>query len=281
MGKFAAHLGGAILAGSLATATAQAALIYAVDNGPGQQIVSFDSATPRTLNSARHITGLQPNEQIVAIDFRGGTLYGVGSNSLLYTLNTSTGAASLAGPLFQVLDGTEFGLTHLPTDDTFRLVSDLDQNLAIAPTGGSVELFDLAYFPIDPSAGRDPNVVALATGSPQISFLYGVDSNQNTLVRVDPTSGLLSTIGPLAADASALAGFDVEGPLSFAAMNTPGDLTSMLYTINLSTGEATPVGNIGNNDGTMFIRDIALVPEPATASVLGLAFAGMLLRRRR
>ena len=46
-------------------------------------LISFDSATPGTINSSLSITGLQPGESILGIDFRPATgqLYGLGSTS--------------------------------------------------------------------------------------------------------------------------------------------------------------------------------------------------------
>jgi hypothetical protein len=59
-------------------------------------LVRFDSATPGTINTATPITGLVGGDTIQGIDFRPATgqLYGLGSGNRLYTINTTTGAAS-------------------------------------------------------------------------------------------------------------------------------------------------------------------------------------------
>ncbi len=73
--------------------------IFGVNNK--NQLVRFDSATPSAITTIGIITGLQPSESILEIDFRpaNGLLYGLGSASRLYTINTTTGAATLVGSL--------------------------------------------------------------------------------------------------------------------------------------------------------------------------------------
>src|SRR5262249_38094670 len=60
----------------------------------GNRVATFDSATPGTLLTNVSITGLQGGETLLGIDRRpaDGLLYGIGSTSRLYTLNTTTGA---------------------------------------------------------------------------------------------------------------------------------------------------------------------------------------------
>ena len=59
-------------------------------------LVTFDSATPATIQTTVPVTGLQPSENLLGIDYRGsnGTLYGIGSTNRIYTINTSSGVAS-------------------------------------------------------------------------------------------------------------------------------------------------------------------------------------------
>ena len=64
--------------------------------GNSTSLLSWDSATPGSIASGSFVSGLQSNETIVGIDFRPATgqLYALGTSSRLYTLNTSTGAAT-------------------------------------------------------------------------------------------------------------------------------------------------------------------------------------------
>jgi hypothetical protein len=63
------------------------------------QLLTINSATPGTILSTVGITGLQGGENILGIDFRPATLtlYGLGSSNRLYTINTTTGAATQVG----------------------------------------------------------------------------------------------------------------------------------------------------------------------------------------
>src|SRR5437870_5483211 len=89
-----------------------------------QSLVSFDSSAPGAYTGSTSITGLQPNEQILTIDFRPrtGQLYGLGSalpdavgkhaSSRIYTIDPLTGAASAVAAAFAVpLDGFAFGFS--------------------------------------------------------------------------------------------------------------------------------------------------------------------------
>eukprot|EP01041_Mallomonas_annulata_P031167 gene31167-53428_t len=60
------------------------------------KVVSFNLATPGTTVSSVAITGIQPGENVVGIDYRpaDGMLYALGSNARLYTLNPQTDVAS-------------------------------------------------------------------------------------------------------------------------------------------------------------------------------------------
>jgi hypothetical protein len=306
-----AHLkilvGGALFVGSL-NAAASAAPIYAIDTGSDQQLLTFDSSAPETITSAAFITGLLPNERLVGIDFRPndlvladgdqtGELYAVGSASRIYTINLSTGAATLESTLPVLLSGTEYGIDFNPQPDRLRVVSNLEQNLRInVDTGATNVDGPLSYAVGDLSFGKDPSVTGVAYDRNDRSLatpttLYGIDSIQNTLVRigspdatpVSPNTGQLFTVGTLGADTNQLVGFDIEAGtgIAYASLNTPGDNSSMFYTINLATGQAVPIGNIGDNDGTLFIRDIAVpIPEPTAVALLALA-APLLARGRR
>ena len=62
-----------------------------------------------------------------------------------------------------------------------------------------------------------------------------------------PNNGTLNTVGALGFNTSDLVGFDISGAsgVAFASLTTPAGNFSQLFTINLATGAATLVGNIG------------------------------------
>src|ERR1017187_2552871 len=70
---------------------ANAELVYGVSDQLGE-LVSFDSATPGTLLSAHALTGMASGEQIRGIDEIGGTLYGLGDQNHLYTIDPNSGS---------------------------------------------------------------------------------------------------------------------------------------------------------------------------------------------
>src|SRR5215204_2232948 len=92
-----------------------AATLYGVTTG--NSLMRFDSATPGTVTTVGAITGLQGGENVLGIDFRPATgqLFALGSNSRLYTIDKTTGAATFVATLSTALSGTEFGVDFNPT----------------------------------------------------------------------------------------------------------------------------------------------------------------------
>ncbi|HEY6187997.1 MAG TPA: DUF4394 domain-containing protein [Pyrinomonadaceae bacterium] len=235
-------------------------------------LISFERANPERLYSRVPITGLQAGEQILGIDFRpsNGVLYGLGSTSRLYTINTTTGVATQvgAGQFTPLLSGTDFGFDFNPLSGQIRVVSNTDQNLRLDPDTGTVAATDttLAFAPADANAAVNPNVVALAytnnVAGAVSTTLYGIDSNKDSLVRVgsvggspiSPDAGQLFTIGSIGGvgDFGGLTSFDIlsSGDTALAAFSPPGFTSttpSSLYTINLTTGAATEVTSPGSS----------------------------------
>ena len=212
----------------------------------GTELARFHSATPGTILGTVTVTGLQPAETLVGIDMRpaDGQLYGVGSTSRLYLLNPITGAATPIGPVFATaLSGTSFGVDFNPMVDRLRIVSDAGQNLRINPNNGAIAGVDTALNPAGTvvAAAYASNVDG--TGS---TVLYDIDAASDQLsIQNPPNGGVLTAVGSLGVNTSTDVAFDIS-PLDntgFAALNVGG--VTGLYTINLVTGAATPVGTIG------------------------------------
>ena len=73
-----------------------------------------------------------------------------------------------------------------------------------------------------------------------------------------PNNGKITTIGALGANTSEFVGFDITGDTGIAyATLTLGAAGSSLYTINLTTGAATLVGDVDNGAA---LRGIAVAP---------------------
>ena len=254
-------------------------------------LVRFDSASPGTINSTVPVTGLNAGQTLRGIDFRpvDGLLYGVSSDSRLYTINLSSGAASVIGPaLAFTLNGSSFGFDFNPTVDRIRVTSDADQNLRLNPITGALAATDgsLAYASGDINALANPNIVGSAyTNSfsgATTTTLFGIDSALDILVtQAPPNNGTLNTVGSLGFNTSDQVGFDIFffGNQAFASLTAVGGGSS-LFSINLGNGAATSIGAIGSG---LVISDIAIqqVPEPGTISLLAAALLGSIAVRNR
>jgi hypothetical protein len=235
----------------------------------------FDSSTPGTIDALIPVTGLAPNESLVTIDFRpdGGDLYALSDQSRMYTINLVTGAATQVGSdgAF-TLSGNDFGMDFNPVVDRIRVVSDTNQNLRLNPITGELTASDtpLSYGMGDPNFGADPTDVAAAYSNnfpgATTTTLYGIDSVLDILViQNPPNAGILATVGPISAEASSVAGFDIStGGTAYAMFKATPSSVGNLYTINLVSGAATLVGGIG---GTAFIEDIAVQPGPTAVQL--------------
>jgi hypothetical protein len=259
-------------------------------------LVSFDSATPGVVSGVS-VTGLQAGESLLGIDIRpaNGILYGLGSTSRLYTINTVTGAATQVGSAGSfTLSGTEFGFDVNPVVDRIRVVSNVGQNLRLNPNDGTLTGTDTAlnYAVGDPNAAATPRVVGSAYtnnfSGAGATTLFGIDSNLDILVNQNPpNAGVLNTVGALGFNTSDLVGFDISGlsGIAYASLTAPGGVSSQFFVINQATGAATLVGTIG---GGVPLFDIAApvgaqtpaVPEPATLVLMSAGLAGVLRRRR-
>lgn len=251
-----------------------------------QTLVTWDSSAPNAILTGVAINGLASGETIRGIDFRPATgqLYALGSFNNLYTINTMNGTVSSvgAGPFAPALNGSAFGFDFNPTIDRIRVVSDANQNLVLHPDLGTATLAtSLFYAPGDPNFGVDPNVVGSAYDNNFVgtmtSQLYGIDTGLDILVRQANSAGTLTTVGSLGADITNLVGFDISSNnFAYAASQDVGQSISMFWRINLMTGEATPVGQIG---GGIMITSMAVLPAPSSLAVCGLA--GLVATRRR
>jgi hypothetical protein len=236
------------VASLLLPASLHAETAYAL-NGRNM-LIRFDTNTPGFTDDTKLIRGLQPGESILGIDFRpaNGMLYGLGSQSRLYTIDLTTGIASPVGtaPFATPLEGTEFGFDFNPTVDRIRVVSNTGQNLRLHPDTGAVAAVDsrlnsenMAGYRIVGSAYT--NSVAGAT----TTVLYNIDAELRALVtQIPPNDGKLNEVGMMNIDLSEVAGFDISPRtgIAYVAARVRGSAMAALYEINLNTGVAVQLG---------------------------------------
>lgn len=276
--------------------------LFAVDTN--NTLLTLSSNLPGSTTTVGAITGLQAGETLLGIDFRPATnltvLYGIGSSNRLYVINTVTAAATeVTGGAPFALQGQAFGVGFNPVPDRLRVVSDAGQNLRLNPNNGGLAATDtsLAFAAGDPNAGQTPHIVAAdytnSFGTATTTTLYDIDSTLDILVRQgginvppgtpSPNTGQLFTVGALGVDTSDIVGFDISGNTgtALAALTVAG--SSELYTIDLTTGRATLVGDIGDGSRVITGLAVAAVPEPSTYTLWGLGLLSLLgyVRRRR
>jgi hypothetical protein len=283
-------------------------------------LVTFDTSNPGTLLSNVQFNGADlgtptsgnPNGQqfiVSGIDFQPSTfnLYAMGWRSgfeqRVYTINSNTGiATALTGGPF--LSAGSAGFNFDPVRNVVRLTTDQGTaNQQISPSNGATSSnTSFAYAAGDPNAGKTPAMAAVAytnhAGTPSSSTLYGIDDGggTGTLVQVgtpgnaaSADGGQLHTVGSLnlsfTVPTFSQVGFFIS-PLTgnaYAAFEPTANGISHLFSINLGTGAATDLGQIGPN-GTFPVWGLTAVPEPGSLLLVGVAtsaVAARLIRRRK
>jgi hypothetical protein len=256
-------------------------------NGAGE-LVGFSSDSPNTIAHRVAVTGLEPGDSLVSVALRPANrrLYGLSVAGRLYVLNANTGAASAirTAPFEVPLAGTRFGFDFNPQSDVIRITSDADQNMRVRPDTGAVVDSDdstagvqtdaeLAYASGDPQGMPDPNVVAVAydrNGVRSVPTLFAIDSTLDFLARVgsrggsqqSPNTGQLHTIGALGVDATDVVGFEIAGDANALATIVGPSGGSRLFSIDLDTGRATLVGDVGPVPETLLAVAVAPSSNP-------------------
>lgn len=258
------------------SAVKAADLIYGVDTAGN--LLDFSSASPGNLIDASAIQGLQINEQIRGIDIINGTLYGLGSFSDLYTLNTGAlfGHATLVSTFTPELNGINFAFNSGPS--LLYVASDNGQNLSLTTAGVATAGPTLSYAAGDVNAGAQGALDSMAYNYANGVF-YGFDGKNSSYVSYNPVTGVLHTIAT-GVNVAARSGLDISPStgIEYLATVPSGGSASSLYTVNIGTGAETLVGVIGDPNP---LQTIAVVPEPGSASLLAFGVLVMLMRLRR
>ena len=250
------------------------------------KMLKFNAGQPGRILATLNISGLQAGETLLGIDYRVAKdqLYALGSSGRLYTLDEDTAVATAVGAPFGVkLDGTQFGFDFNPTVDRIRVVSNTGQNLRLHPDTGAVVDSNpalegvqtdgkLAFAAGDMNFGKAPMAVGAAysynKADTKITTNFALDAATGTLVTqgsregvmpaVSPNTGQLFTVGSLGITFNN-ASFDIQAlsDVAFATLNSNSTQASRWVMVNLKTGAAKSLGNIGGSE-----RVVGVAMEP-------------------
>lgn len=265
-----------LLAGGLATpAAAQTAYGLLTSTAGTYQVVTFQVTAPGTFTAAAAIQGLGNGLALVGMDSRPATgeVYALGYNyrtgqAQLYTLVPATGALTAVGSSLQLALGTNtgrIGFDFDPVYDVLRVTAENRNNYRLNPVTGELRSTDtaLTYETGDINASQRPTVGAIAfSGSyrgSNLTSLYAIDNSLGSLATTFiPALGALRTVGALGVAVDGInqtTDLDIyydsntgrdTGYLSLYSFSSSTFLiTSRLYTVDLTSGNATPVGQLG------------------------------------
>jgi hypothetical protein len=257
---------------------------------PGRQP---GAATPATINFPNVDGGIfGPDTNLIGLDHRprGGALYAQATRGTVYVLTPVAAGQFNATPVnvtpivspFGVSSLSDFGYGFNPVADAVRVVEEENLNFRLSPNNGNSLGTDGNLNPGDPRivAADYTNAFDGATST----TLYDIDSGSDRLLTrgsvggapASPTTGTLIDVGPLGVDTTDNAGLDIAPAsgtafASFELAGSPG--RSVLHTVDLSTGAATPVGTIA---GGLPLESLSVVP----ASVLAFPSSTTVVRKR-
>lgn len=303
----AALLGLATLGLSMGAAQAQTVYGLSTTGTTTASLVTFSATAPGTFTATVPIIGVTAGQTLVGLDVRPNTgeVFALGYNptgtvAQLYTINRTTGAATAIGTTLTLnlgSDLTRIGFDFNPMVDRIRVTAGNRANFRLNPNNGALAATDgaLGYATGDANAGQFPGVGASAYTNSYIgstaTTLYNIDDVASRLVtQIPPNDGILNTVGPLgvatngttqASDLDIYFNPSIGTNVAYMSTTIATGLTaatSTLYTVNLTTGAATPVGALGTGP-FVAITDIAVAIDrpatlPAITGQLAYALAG-------
>ncbi|MBC6607963.1 DUF4394 domain-containing protein [Hymenobacter sp. BT188] len=217
----------------------------------GVKLDLYSTKNPARSSASTAITGLQAGEKLLGIDFRPATgqLYGIGSTSRLYVINTATGAARAigSGPITPALEGDMVAFDFNPTVDRIRVVTSTGQNLRLNPETAAGTIVDGSINGV-PGAGITGAAYTNSVAGASTTVLYDLDPATNTLYRQDPpNNGTLVAVGDLKLDISGNGGFDIDAKTGTALALFDVNGKPTLFTVDLATGGTKTLVKYDNN----------------------------------
>ncbi|WP_185731476.1 DUF4394 domain-containing protein [Larkinella rosea] len=222
-------------------------------------VYEMDMREPTKMGNPVGITTLEPDEKLIAIDFRPATgqLFALSDRNVFYTvyidLNRPSRPSVPLNPQSAVKAPAVvpiYGFDFNPVTDQMRVVSNSGENLLLDPRTGLV----------DPktgkaSGGATPYVGGIAysnnySGATNTT-LYGIDTKDDKLVRYENAdASAVQAVGDLGADIDEVGGFDIS-PKSYRSQGREYGIASIrrgnaweLDYVDLATGKLHKLGDL-------------------------------------
>jgi hypothetical protein len=188
-------------------------------------------------------------------------------------MTTDTDAAFMDGAMIAKDAVVAFDFNN--AIDAVRAVSSAGDNLVYFPSdfgddrANSVRRFtDMFYAEGDMSEGAEPQIFgnaytnAIDGMKAESTFQYALDARANALVSLANNAGTLETVGQIKVagapvDILPVGGFDIISPAqgtdaAYAVLQIDGAMTAGLYAMNLETGDATLLADLGTSGISSF-----------------------------
>lgn len=258
-------LAGSALVAGCATApepmgAARAETVYAVTDAA--ELIRFNAGRPQQVQARLPLQGLAAGDRLVGIDFRvaRGVLYALSASGRLYTLDTATARLSPVGSGAPVaLTGRHFGFDFNPAADRIRVVSDSGLNLRLHPDTGALAATDPPLVRATGPAGAALRVAGAGytynKSNDKLTTNYAIDLAAGALLTqgtvegvqpaVSPNTGQTLVVGALGTGALDDAAFDIADTHNAALAATRRGGRTQLHLVDLATGRAALLGNVG------------------------------------
>ena len=236
-----------------------APILYATDAGTQQLFTLSPAHASPSLVGGFGVSGVMAG---LAYDAENDILFGsTSSTSNLYSINRSTGTATLIGPIgvplmhalaFDNSTGILYG-AYGGTSSLYR----------INPLTGAATLIGDAGFPFSGLAFE-----------PVTNILYGTTyaPGVTKLLRIDVATGQATQIGTVALNGVS---FEPETGVLYGISNGSLGLRKGLYTVDIATGVPSLVGSLSLENPLDLQFVLAPVPEPGTWVLLVLGLFGL------
>ncbi|SOH94008.1 protein of unknown function [Monaibacterium marinum] len=242
---------------------------YALADDGNTLVVMADIAAPGAVET------FELSEDLDAIAWRPVTSELVGfAGDKIFTVNTATGELTDVEATFRedtmIAAEATVAFDFNNAIDAVRAVSTDGDNLVYFPIGFGdnddranevLRFTNLAYAEGDVSEGVTPMIYAnaytnaIAGMTAETTFQYALDANTEALVSLANNAGTLETIAAVTVDGVAMnlshwGGFDIISPSegedhAYAILQAEGAETAGLYAIDLETGAATMLADLG------------------------------------